>query len=315
MADDKLDVLLRTTDNTTMSLEQSKKFNNTKRKINGICKALSLNTQKYDPQKTVENISAYITSTNKLDRILYSEISNYVYSLEMSERGIFATNLEKLLLYSLNDNNEVSEDCKKMIVKIYDHFQLALHQIENVNNIFANSIEEAKTEYDGHRFRSRLEARWAVFFNAVGLTYEYEIEGFEMDGTRYLPDFYIPSLNRWFEIKGKPLSLDEIKKCEEFCRRLDNENIKYSVLIGSPNLCAIRIGEFFGILEYVWEWPSEKYPDNYRIQAPKELIEDEYYSRFVKGLWVVPDKTEEEVAVAAIAAGKARFEFGEKPDV
>lgn len=68
-------------------------------------------------------------------------------------------------------------------------------------------------------------------------------------------------------------------------------------------------------MEYVWEWPSEKYPENYRIQVPKELIEDEYYSRFVKGLWVVPDKTEEEAAVAAIAAGKARFEFGEKPDV
>ena len=32
----------------------------------------------------------------------------------------------------------------------------------------------------------------------------------------------------------------------------------------------------------------------------------------MKGLWVVPDETEEEVA---IAAGKARFEFGEKPDV
>ena len=109
--------------------------------------------------------------------------------------------------------------------------------------------------------------------------------------------------------------LGEIKKCEEFCRRLDNENIKFSVLIGSPNLCAVRIGDFSGILEYVWEWPSEKYPDNYRIQAPKELIEEEYYSRFMKGLWVVPDRTEEEVAVAAIAAGKARFEFGEKPDV
>lgn len=144
MADDNLDVLLRTTDNTIMSLEQSKKFNNTKRKINGICKALSMNTQKYDSQKTVENIASYITSTNKLDRILYSEISNYVYSLEMSQRGVFATNLEKLLLYSLDDNNLVSDDCKKMIVKIYDHFQLALHQIENVNNIFADSIEEAK---------------------------------------------------------------------------------------------------------------------------------------------------------------------------
>lgn len=144
MTDDNLDVLLRTTDSTAMSLEQSKKFNNTKRKINGICTALSMNTQKYEPQKTVENISAYITSTNKLDRILYSEISNYVYSLEMSKRGVFATNLEKLLLYSLDDTNKVNEDCKKMIVKIYDHFQLALHQIENANNIFANSIEDAK---------------------------------------------------------------------------------------------------------------------------------------------------------------------------
>lgn len=36
---------------------------------------------------------------------------------------------------------------------------------------------------------------------------------------------------------------------------------------------------------------------------------------FVFHRWVVPDRTEEEVAVAAIAAGKARFEFGEKPDV
>lgn len=102
MADDNLDVLLRTTDNTTMSLEQSKKFNNTKRKINGICKALSMNTQKYDPQKTVENIASYITSTNKLDRILYSEISNYVYSLEMSQRGVFVVNKSGTLFRFLN---------------------------------------------------------------------------------------------------------------------------------------------------------------------------------------------------------------------
>lgn len=144
MADDNLDALFRTTGGTTMSLEQSQQFINTKRKINKICQALTFETQKYDPQKTVENINTYIASPNKLDRILYSEISNYVFSLEMARRGIFATNLEKLLLYSLNENNNVAEDSKKLIVKIYDHFQLALHQIENVNNIFANSIEEAK---------------------------------------------------------------------------------------------------------------------------------------------------------------------------
>lgn len=144
MADERLNTLFRGRDNQTMSLAQSKKFNDAKRRINEICKDLSMNTQGYNPQKTVDNISAYITFTNNLGRILYSEISNYVYSLEISGRGIFATNLEKLLLYSLDDNNAISEDCAKMILKIYDHFQLALHQIENVNNIFASSIAEAK---------------------------------------------------------------------------------------------------------------------------------------------------------------------------
>lgn len=41
----------------------------------------------------------------------------------------------------------MADDSKKLIIKIYDHFQLALHQIENVNNIFANSIEEAKDKF------------------------------------------------------------------------------------------------------------------------------------------------------------------------
>ena len=58
----------------------------------------------------------------------------------MFQRGAFATNLEKLLLYSLDDGNSISEDSKKIIVKIYDHSQLALHQIENVNNIFADTF-------------------------------------------------------------------------------------------------------------------------------------------------------------------------------
>ena len=92
MADDNLDVLLRTTDNRTMSLEQSKKFTNTKRKINGICKALSLNTQKYDPQKTVENIASYISSSNKLDRILYSEISNANQGLNFLDKMVNIAN-------------------------------------------------------------------------------------------------------------------------------------------------------------------------------------------------------------------------------
>lgn len=174
-------------------------------------------------------------------------------------------------------------------------------------------IKPIETKYNGFRFRSRLEARWAVFFDMIGLKYEYEIEGFEMNGVRYLPDFYIPSLDRWFEIKAKSLREKEIKKCEEFCLDKDNENIKFSVLIGSPE--AVKIDDFAGVIEYVWEWPSEKYPENVRMLAPHELSEKEYYSRFVRGLWVVPDVTEDELACAAIAAREARFEFGESPKI
>ena len=174
-----------------------------------------------------------------------------------------------------------------------------------------NRIKPIETQYNGFRFRSRLEARWAVFFDVIGLKYEYEMEGYDMEGTRYLPDFYIPSLDRWFEIKAKPLNDYEMKKCEEFCYRKDNENIKFSVLIGSPEI--IKIDDFVGILEYVWEWPSERYPENCRILAPDELSENEYYSRFVTGLWVVPNATSDLLIKAEIAAKQARFEFGETP--
>lgn len=172
-------------------------------------------------------------------------------------------------------------------------------------------IKPIETKYNGFRFRSRLEARWAIFFDMIGLKYEYEFEGFEMNGIRYLPDFYLPSLDRWFEIKAKPLSEYEMKKCEEFCFNKDNENIKFSVLIGSPE--PIKIDNFAGVLEYVWEWPSEKYPNNIRFLAPTELSEKEYYSRFIKGLWVVPGVTEEELTMAASTSREARFEFGETP--
>lgn len=53
-------------------------------------------------------------------------------------------------------------------------------------------VKAIETEYAGYRFRSRLEARWAVFFDALGIEWEYEPQGYTLkDGTNYLPDFYI----------------------------------------------------------------------------------------------------------------------------
>ena len=55
----------------------------------------------------------------------------------MNGRSSFASNVEMLLLYVLDENNSVTPDCRELTVRIYDHFQLALHQIENVNNILS----------------------------------------------------------------------------------------------------------------------------------------------------------------------------------
>lgn len=50
-------------------------------------------------------------------------------------------------------------------------------------------LKAIETQYKGYRFRSRLEARWAVFFDAIQAPYAYEPEGFDLDGEWYLPDF------------------------------------------------------------------------------------------------------------------------------
>lgn len=78
----------------------------------------------------------------------------------------------------------------------------------------AKAIE---TRYAGHRFRSRLEARWAVFFDHLGIQWEYEGEGYELPSGRYLPDFrlekvaYLGKLDLWCEVKGVARLPDVIK--------------------------------------------------------------------------------------------------------
>lgn len=66
-------------------------------------------------------------------------------------------------------------------------------------------IKPIETRYKGYRFRSRLEARWAVFFDALNFQWEYEPEGFVLsDGTHYLPDFRVKTpqgKDVWYEIK------------------------------------------------------------------------------------------------------------------
>lgn len=67
-----------------------------------------------------------------------------------------------------------------------------------------------ETEYRGFRFRSRLEARWAVFFDGAGVAWDYEPQGFELPNGRYLPDFRLTESRTWFEAKGQEPSDREV---------------------------------------------------------------------------------------------------------
>ena len=72
-----------------------------------------------------------------------------------------------------------------------------------------DAVKSIPTRYAGCHFRSRLEARWAVFFDALKIDWQYEPEGFVgCNGKSYLPDFYLPTVHAheyggtFVEVKG-----------------------------------------------------------------------------------------------------------------
>lgn len=79
------------------------------------------------------------------------------------------------------------------------------------------------TEYSGIQFRSRLEARYAMFFDSLGMGWAYEVEGVEIgNGSRYLPDFWLPDSRVYFEVKG-PLR-DRIELVNTAQRYVDEQS-------------------------------------------------------------------------------------------
>jgi hypothetical protein len=97
-------------------------------------------------------------------------------------------------------------------------------------------MKAIQTMYSGCAFRSRLEARWAVFFDALGIKWEYELEGFDLNGINYLPDFYLPDSNLWIEVKPSDnLSQKEIDKAYAFAESLIDTGADYMIVFGTPN--------------------------------------------------------------------------------
>ena len=113
------------------------------------------------------------------------------------------------------------------------------------------TLKAIDTRYAGHLFRSRLEARWAVFFDRLGLRWEYEPEGFVLpDGTRYLPDFRLHTPQgerRWVEVKPSHITSDP--KFEAFDKALplnvDASDTTGAALVSGSPLEWLRGGHSF----------------------------------------------------------------------
>lgn len=81
------------------------------------------------------------------------------------------------------------------------------------------AIEALPTIYRGTQLRSLLEACWAATLDSLGITWEYEPQTFDLpSGTKYLPDFHLPEIGVWLEVKGP--GIPRVEKAYELGKTL-----------------------------------------------------------------------------------------------
>jgi len=100
-------------------------------------------------------------------------------------------------------------------------------------------MKPIQTVYHGYRFRSRTEARWALFFETMGFRWVYEEQGFVLDRNGcYLPDFRVTLPNeqeRYCEVQGEgddDFDDTEMDKLREFA---DSSGTRVLHLTGLPD--------------------------------------------------------------------------------
>jgi hypothetical protein len=173
-------------------------------------------------------------------------------------------------------------------------------------------IKAIETHYKGYRFRSRLEARWAVFFDALDIVWYYEHEGYKTGkGDFWLPDFYLPTFDGGCLVEVKPKFVPkEIKRIHKFILLLGK---KVFLAEGLPDLRVYKMlfredNPAPAVLEYDGIPNADQAYDANRMfvypgyEEPNGTVSQEYW-----------DCLGTTYLNAVKRAKGARFEHGEKP--
>ena len=185
-------------------------------------------------------------------------------------------------------------------------------------------IKAIETQYKGYKFRSRLEARWAVFFDAIGADWEYEKEGYELeDGTRYLPDFWLRfheelDWGAFIEIKPTAPNDEEISKLYMLAKGTDQTVMAFWGKFEWDSWYAMVYRKGYGgecFIENGVYSPTEQVILSSELIWHEELNEHvphAHHLPFGYYSWLVlPDRFKrQKIEKAMIAAKSARFEFG-----
>lgn len=98
------------------------------------------------------------------------------------------------------------------------HSEIMKQKVEQHNDSYTknNVCGRVKNiEYDGIMLKGQWELKLAIWLDSQNIRWEYESSGFPYEwsgSTRtYFPDFFIPSLNFYIEVKGYKTERDEAK--------------------------------------------------------------------------------------------------------
>ena len=193
-------------------------------------------------------------------------------------------------------------------------------------------IKAIQTQYKGYSFRSRLEARWAVFFDALGAEWEYEAQGYDLGELGYyLPDFWLPmhpdhnfggrledgtSVNQWpnpgifVEIKGAWPSDNEIAKIEKLAKGTKHHTLLFVGLPGARRPHVATKDKLFSYPRGEQERYSldDYYTSEYKVDYIKIAA---YCLQFCNFGQCMPCGHDADFIGAILAARSARFEHGQ----